>query len=36
VLIALSPELRREAGSVDWWQALNETLLPFAVSPGLD
>jgi hypothetical protein len=29
VLIALSPELRREAGSVSWWQTLKETLLPF-------
>jgi hypothetical protein len=36
VLIALSPKLRREAGSVGWWQALKEELLPFTVIPDLD
>jgi hypothetical protein len=36
VLIALSPKLRREAGSVGWWQSLEEELLPFTVRPDLD
>ena len=36
VLIALSPKLREEAGSVSWWQTLKETLLPFTVRPDLD
>jgi hypothetical protein len=36
VLIAFPPKLRRKAGSVGWWQALNEELLPFTVRPGLD
>jgi hypothetical protein len=36
VLVALSAKLRRETGSVSWWQALKEELLPFTVRPDLD